>query len=165
MVDIFHSKKLSNEVVVSHVDLVWVDTSFGPTTPRYFDYFESQPTNTARLEALRNKRRLKHVMKGKHIWLILTSAYKTEISGKVIEFEQSGEHDGVLLWDFIRRTINPNMIVGALDYKAEIEKVTLTGHENNVVKFNTWFDDAKTKSITEEGDGTMSTFANFLECI
>ena len=88
-------------------------------------------------------------MMGKNIWSSLTSSYKIEISGKVSEFERSGEYDGVLLWEFIRRRVNPTMTVGASNLKAEIERATLADHENNVVTFNIWFDDTRTKIIKE----------------
>ena len=127
---------------------------------------DTNPTNTAKLSALRNKRKLKHVMLGKKIWSSLTSSYKIEISGKVSEFERSGEYDGVLLWEFIWRRVNPTTTVGASNFKAEIERATLADHENSVVTFNIQFDDTRTKIVKEEGGGgIMNTSANFSERI
>ena len=64
-----------------------------------------------------------------------------------------GEYDGVLLWDFLRRTIKPSTKVGASKLKADIEKCVLSTHENNVTKFNSWFEDTRLEIIAEEGEG------------
>lgn len=63
IVDIFQLNKLSTEVVVGHLDLVWMETAYG-VTPIYFDFFDHTPTNTADLNTLCNRRKLKHAMMG-----------------------------------------------------------------------------------------------------
>ena len=95
-------------------------------------------------------------------------SYKIEISGKVIKFEQSGEYDGVLLWEFIWRRVNPTTTVGASNFKAEIDRATLADHENSVVTFNIQFDDTRTKIIKEEREGyneyLRQLFRAYLTC-
>ena len=68
IVDTFHSNTVSKQVVADHVDMVWAETAYGATTPLYFDYFATNPTNTAELSAFRNTRKLKHIMMDKKIW-------------------------------------------------------------------------------------------------
>lgn len=63
------------------------------------------------------------------------------------KFERSGEYDGVFLLGFIQHRVNPTTMVGASNYKVEIEKATLADHKKNIATFNTWFDDTQTKII------------------
>ena len=111
------------------------------------------PTDTVELNVLTNLRKLKHIIVGKKIWNSLTLEYKVEISGKQSEFKRGREYDGVHFWDFIMRRFNPMTTVSMSNYKAEIEKVTLTQFDNDIIKFNTWFDDTRSNIIREEGKG------------
>ena len=90
-------------------------------------------------------------MIGKYIWASLTSLYKIELAGKVAEFKKSGECDGVLLWELIQESDNPTTTVGASNYKGEIEIKDLATFDNDVDKFNTWFEDTRANIIKEEG--------------
>jgi len=64
MVDIFKSNKATSEEIQKHCDMVWDNLAFGVDTPRYFDIFDTAPTNTATLDGERNERKLKHAMMG-----------------------------------------------------------------------------------------------------
>ena len=72
------------------------------------------------------------------------------------------------MWELIRRRVNLTTTVGASNLKAEIERATLADHKNNVVAFNTWFDDTRTKIIKEEGEGyneyLRQLFRAYLTC-
>ena len=64
-----------------------------------------------------------------------------------------GEYDGILLWDFLRRTIKPSTMVGASKLKEALEKCDLATHGQSVIKFNSWFEDTRLEIIAEEGEG------------
>ena len=129
MIENFQSCKVQKDLIVSHIDHVWADITFDNLTPEYFEIFDPMPTDTAKLNVLRNLRKLKHVIMGKKIWNSLTSKYKIEILGKRSKFKRGREYDGVILWDFIRRMVNLTTTIGASSYKEEIEKVTLAQFE------------------------------------
>ena len=152
-VDIFKTNKVAREEVLEHCSLVWAATSHGNDTPKYFKRFESVPTDTAELNKARNQRRLKHVMMGNKIWNSLSASFQIDIMGSKVEFERYDEYDGPLLWDFIRRRINPSTTVGASRLKDEIETKTLKEFGDDVTKFNTWFADTRDLIIKEEGTG------------
>ena len=130
--------------------------------------FKTAPKNTAELETARNGRRLKHVMMGEKLWNSLSSNFKIDITGSVDKFQRGQETDGPLLWDFIRRRINPTTTVGASKLKDEIEAMTAASFENNIVKYNTWFEDTRDKILKEEGEGyneyLRSMFRAYLAC-
>ena len=152
-IDLFESNKVTKRQIEEYTALVWEDTSFGADTPKYFKAFGTAPTDTAELNKLRNARKLKHVMLGHQLWNSLSSAFKVEIIGSKKEFQKGQEYDGVLLWDFIRRRINPNTTVGASRLKDEIETTTPTVFDNDIIKYNTWFEDTRSAIIKEEGKG------------
>lgn len=167
-IDIFHSNLCTKDQLNAYGDLVWSQANLGDT-PRLFDIFETAPTSTAELEAVRNKRRLKHVMLGTKLWASLTSDFKIEIQGDQEEFKHGHEYDGPRLWDYIRRRVNPTTTVGASKLKDLIESAKLSDFGNDVVKFNTWFDDTKKSIIKEEGEGRYneylrSLFKTYLGC-
>ena len=100
------------------------------------------------LTAERNKRRLKYVMVNKKIWLSLTSSYKIELAMNVAEFKRSREYNGVLVWKFIHKRVNPTTAISASNYKGDIERVDT--FDNNIENLNTCFEDMITKIIKEE---------------
>ena len=99
----------------------------------------------------------------------LTSDFKIEIQGDQEDYKQAQEYDGPKLWDYIRRRVNPTTTVGASKLKDLIESAKLSDFSNNVIKFNTWFDDARKSIIKEEGSGRYneylrSLFKTYLSC-
>ena len=111
------------------------------------------PVDTTSLELLRNQQKQKHVMLGNKIWNSLSSDFKIEIIGSKLEYQRGRENDGPLLWDFIRRRINPTTTVGASKLKDEIETTKPSLFSNDIIKYNTWFEDTRTSIIKEEGPG------------
>ena len=167
-IDTFQSNLCTKDQLSAYCELVWSQSSLGDTT-RLFDVFDTAPTSTVELEALRNKRRLKHVMLGAKLWSSLTSDFKIEIQGDQAEFKVGHEYDGPKLWDYIRRRVNPTTTVGASRLKDMIESAKLSDFSNDVVRFNTWFQDTRMNIIKEEGDGyyneyLRSLFKAYLEC-
>ena len=59
----------------------------------------------------------------------------------------------MLLCDFIRRQINPTKTIRASNLKDDIEDTKLSEFDNNIVKYNTWFEETRDNIIKEEGDG------------
>ena len=167
-VNIFKSNKATSDEVKAHCNLVWSSSKFGTETPTYFKIFIKAPTDTHELETERNARKLKHVMMGNKLWDSLSSGFKIEITGSKDEFQREQENDGPLLWDFIRRRINPTTTVGASKLKDEIEAKRPIEFDNDIVKYNTWFEDTRDKIIKEEGDGyneyLRSMFRAYLSC-
>ena len=101
-------------------------------------------------------------MLGHKLWNSLTAEFQVEISVKAAEFKKGREYDGPLLWDFIRRRVNPTTTVGASKLKEELENVKLSKFDGNVVKYNTWFEDIKKEIIREEGAGKYN---EYLRCL
>ena len=75
------------------------------------------------------------------------------IQGSLGEFQRQQEPDGPLLWNFIRRRVQPSTTVGASRLKDEIENKTLADFGHNVIRYNTWFEDTRKEIVKEEGDG------------
>ena len=107
-------------------------------------------------------------MMSNKLWESLSSNFKIEISGSKAEYQCCKENDGPLLWDFIRRRINPTTTVGASKLKDDIEGTKVSAFDNDIVKYNTWFDDTRELIIKEEGDGyneyLRSMFRAYLSC-
>ena len=167
-IDIFHSNLCNKDQLSAYCDLVWAQSNLGNTS-KFFDIFETPPTTTAELETVRNKRKLKHVMLGTKLWASLTSDFKIEIQGDQEEFKAGHEYDGPKLWDYIRRRVNPTTTIGVFKLKDMIESAKLSDFSNDVVKFNTWFDDTRKSIIKEEGPGRYneylrSLFKTYLGC-
>ena len=76
-----------------------------------------------------------------------------KIIGSKLEYQRGRENDGPLLWDFIRRRINPTTTVGASKLKDEIETTKPSLFSNDIIKYNTWFEDTRTSIIKEESPG------------
>ena len=133
-INIFESNKASKEAIEEYSNLVWADTDFGASMPKYFMEFDIAPADKASLDALRNKQKQKHVMLGNKIWNSLSSPFKSEIIGSKMEFKRVNEYDDLLLWDFICRRINPSTTVGASKLKDEIENIKPAQFENNIIK-------------------------------
>ena len=157
-IDIFTSNKASKEDVIQHCELVWSDSTFGSDTPKYFKNFVKVPTDDATLNDARNLEKLKHIMMGTKIWNSLSSSFKIEISGSKKEFKKNQEYVGPLLWDFIRRRINPTTTVGASILKDELESKTASDFGHNIIKYNTWFDDTREAIIKEDGKDSYNEY-------
>ena len=151
-VNILQSNQATREQVLNHSNRVWSESTYGEDTPRYYRNFQPIPTNSDGLQKERNNTRLKHVMMGAKLWDSLTPEFKIEIMGSREEFEKNDEKDGPLLWDFIRRRVNPTTTVGASRLKDDIETKTLDDFDHDVVKFNTWFCDTRDLIIRDEGN-------------
>lgn len=104
MIDIFNSNLCMKNQLTAYCDLVW-------STPKYFDIFDTAPSNNAELNELRNKRKLKHVMLGNKIWASLTSDFKIELQSYQNLYKVGREYDGPKLWDFIWHQVNPTTTV------------------------------------------------------
>ena len=167
-IDMFESNKATTRGIEEHINLVWEDTDLGADTPKYFKEFDTAPSDKAALDKLRHGQRLKHVMLGHQLWNSLSSTFKVEIIGSKEEFKRGQEYDGVLLWDFIRRRINPNTTVGASKLKDDIESTTPASFDNDIIRYNTWFEDTRKAIIKEEGVGyndyLRSLFRAYLTC-
>ena len=88
MIDMFRSCRLQKDLIVSHINFVWKNTSFSNLTPEYFSIFDPMTTDTSELNVLKNLRKLKYVIVGKKIWNSLTSKYKVEILEKRLELKR-----------------------------------------------------------------------------
>merc|ERR1740124_362862 len=168
-IDIFTSNKVSKKEVIFHCDLVWSKNTFRLDTPKYFKDFATAPTNDTTLNNALNLVKLKHIMMGTKIWNSISSAFKIEISGSKKEFKKDQEYVGTLLWDFIRRRINPTTTVGASILKDELESKTAADLEHKITKYNTWFDDIHKAIIKEDGkdpynEYLRSMFRAYLLC-
>ena len=168
-VDFFSSYQGEKAQIQEYCDLVWAITNYGADTPRYFDIFEVAPTNTGELNELRQQRQLRHIIMGSKIWKSLKSEVQIEYAGQSNEFKRGQEYDGSLLWDFIRRRVNPSTTVGASKFKEELETKKLPEFDNDVVKYNTWFTDVRTMIIRDEGpdkynEYLRNVFRSYLTC-
>jgi len=107
-------------------------------------------------------------MMGNELWNSLSSPFKIKITGSKEDYQRSQENDGPLLWDFIRCRINPTTTVGTSKFKDEIESIKASAFDNNIIRYNTWFEDTRERIIKEEGDGyneyLCSMFRAYLEC-
>ena len=153
IIDSFRSKQLTQDQVRAHSELVWSDTAYGLDTPKYFKRFSSLSISSNDLVEARNHRRLKHVMMGNKIWNSLTASFQIDIMGGKHEYERNDEFDGPLLWDYIRRRVNPSTTVGASRLKDDIETKQLSDFDHDVIKYNTWFCDTREEILKEEGEG------------
>ena len=158
MVDIFETHQIDREKVQDYSVLVWADTTHGGNTPKYYVNFSTPPSSTAALKKLRNQRRLCHVMMGHKIWNSLTSNFQLELIVDKDEFKLGGEFDGPLLWDFIRRRINPTTTVRASKLKEEIETAKLEDFDHDISHFHTWFQSQKKKIKKKEGEGKYNVY-------
>ena len=163
MVNIFKSNKATSKEIQKHFDMVWNISAFGSDTPRYFDIFDTAPTDTASLDDKCNARKLKHVMMDNKLWNSLSSAFKIDITGSKEDYSCGQENDGPLLWDFICCRINPTTTVSASKLKDEIKSTKASAFDNNIIKYNTWFEDTRERIIKEEETGTMSASAPWSE--
>ena len=100
LIDIFKSNKATQEQVEEHVNLVWSDSAYGVTTPKYYSTFDTAPTDTATFDSLRNTSKLKHVMMGAKLWNSLTSGFQIDIQCYKAKFQREQKCDGPLLFDF-----------------------------------------------------------------
>lgn len=167
LINIFKSNQATREQVEYHCNLVWSDSTFGNNTSRYFHEFADNPTNTNELQDLRNRRKLKHVIMGSKIWNSLTSEFQIDIQGCKDDFQRGQENDGLLLWDFIRRRINPTTTVGASKLKDQLETKSVADFGYDVIRYNTWFQDTRAEIRKEEGEGyneyLRALFKGYLE--
>ena len=168
-VDFFSSYQGDKSQIEMYCDLVWATSAHGASTPMYFDIFDTAPANTAELNALRQQRQLRHIIMGSKIWKSLDSETQIEYAGQSNDFKRRQEYDGPLLWDFIRRRVNPSTTVGASKFKEELETKKLLEFDNDVVKFNTWFMDVRTMIIRDEGpdkynEYLRNVFRSYLTC-
>ena len=138
--DIFLEKGIDSKSLKEHVDLVWADTEFGPNdnqTPNYFfDHGNKAPGNQAELDAVRNARKMKHVMIGQVIWNSLDPDFQIEMMNDKEKYMVNENMDGVLLWDHMVTHVNPSTKVSVANLKDEIESGTLNDHGQDVKMYN-----------------------------
>ena len=101
-------------------------------------------------------------MLGKKLWASLTSDFIIEIKADQDEYKVGREYNRPKLWNYIRRRVNPTTTVGASKLKDKIEAAKLSDHENDVVKFNTWFKDTKKRIVKDEGEGLYNEYLRSL---
>ena len=105
---------------------------------------------------------------GKNIWESLSSTFKIDILGSKVDFMRGQEYDGPLLWGFIRRRINPTTTVGASKLKDMMEAKKVLVFGNDIVRYNTRFEDTRDMTIKEEGEGyneyLRPMFRGYLSC-
>ena len=74
-----------------------------------------------------------------------------------------------MLWDFIKRRATLSTKVGATKLKRKIERAKLSEYNDNVIKFNMWFEDTRKSIIAGEGTGynkyTKMLFQSYLHSI
>jgi len=70
---------------------------------------------------------------------------------KNAEFKCGGEYDCSLLWDFLCRRVNPSTTVGASKLSEELETKKVATFDHDVIRYNTWFEDIRSKIIRDEG--------------
>ena len=107
----------------------------------------TKPTNNNELNAERNKLKLKHAMLGAMIWYSLLDLYQLDIIGDEDKFKMGLEYNGVTLWYYILKEINPLTTTGAARFKDQIEYQTLKDFRHDVKKFNVWFTDTRLEII------------------
>ena len=156
-VDFYSSYQGERAQIEEYSDLVWANTTLA-NTPKLFDTLDPVPTTTNELEAQRNQRRLRHIIMGSKIWNSLKPYVQIEYDVKNAEFKRGGEYDGSLLWDFIRRRVNPSTIVGASKLKEELENEKLATFDHDVTRYNTWFEDIRSNIIRDEGAGKYNEY-------
>ena len=92
-------------------------------------------------------------MLGNNIWNGLASNFNIEIAGSKKEYQRGQEYDRPLLWDSNFRSINPTTMVGASKFKDDIENTEPSVFDNDIIKFNTWFEEIRSAIIREENVG------------
>ena len=167
IVDVFDSNRATKDQVDAHCALIWSTTDFAGTN-NLFKRMVTKPTDDATLNAERNPAKLKHAMLGNIVWNSLTPSYQLEIVGEDEDnFRKGNKYDGVKLWCFIQRNVNPSTTTGATSFKEAIESAKLSDFGYDVKAFNTWFTDQRKAIIKEEGEGmyneyTRSIFKTYL---
>ena len=151
--NLFDRHNLSTKQVIDYVNLFWSETAHGADTPKYHKRHATPPVDTAELTDQRELSRMKSIILGRKVWDSLTSEFQAEIITDAADFEKEEEYDGVLLWEYLRRTIKPSTKVGAANLKSDIETKTLANFEHNVLKYNLWFTDTRVAITAEEGEG------------
>ena len=154
VVDLFASNGATKEQVSTHCNIVWnTEPLAHASSANNFCLPASKPTTTAQLDKLRNSYKLKHTMLGNMIWNSLTPDYQLEIGGdsSIKNFKRGQEYDGVELWHFIQKQVNPSTTTGAANLKDAIENANLKDFSYNIKEFNIWFADQRTAIIKEEG--------------
>ena len=102
MVNSFKVYSVTKAQVKAKSELVWIDTTFGADTPKYFARFGTAPVDTATLDVEQNKLRMKHVIIGKKVQDSFKSPFQIEIMGSNKEFKMSREYNGPMMWKFLR---------------------------------------------------------------
>ena len=154
VIDLFTSNGATKEQVSTHCDIVWnTEDHTHPSSEFNFCRATTKPTTTAGLDKLRNCFKLKHAMLGNMIWNSLTADYQLEIGGEssIDNFQRDNEFDGVELWYYIQKQVNPSTTTGAANLKDEIENANLKDFKYNIKEFNVWFANKRTAIIKEEG--------------
>ena len=118
------------------------------------------PTNS-KLGKFRNKHCMKHIMMVYQIWNIFTCVSALEIIGLKYKFK-IGEFYGPLLWEYISRSMTLSTTVVASKLKDGFNVNTTSTFDNNVVKYNTWFEDKQTEIIKDDRN---DQYNEYLRCI
>ena len=117
--------------------------------------------DTEELKILCNNAKLKHVLMGAKLWNSLTSKFQIDIQGSQSKFKMEQECDGPLLFDFMRRRLNPSTTVGASKFKDEIDTKTLADFNCSVTDYNTWFEDIREKLLRKKRTDITSICARY----
>ena len=107
-------------------------------------------------------------MVGNKLWESLSSGFKIDITGSKEEYQRGQENDVPLLLDLVRRFINPTTTTRASKLKDEIELTKASSFDNDIVNYNTSFEDTREMIIKKRGDGYnkyfRSMFCTYLCC-
>ena len=156
MIDLFQSNAASKDQVKNHCDLIWNTADFGdPASSKLFCDVTIKPNDLTSLDAIRNKFKMKHAMLGRMLWNSLDADFQLEIGGEnsVDDFKRDEEYDGVQLWHFIQKHVNPSTTTGAASFKDSIKSAVLKDFNQNIKALNTWFNNERTSIIKEEEEG------------
>ena len=146
----FNQTQHQKSKLKNHCDLIWNTADFGdPASSKLFCHVTIKPNDLVLLDAIRNKFEMKHIMLGRMIWNSLDADFQLEIGGEssVDYFKRGEEFDGVQLWHFIQKHVNPSTTTGAAFFKDSIESAVLKDFNQNIKAFNTWFNDQRTSII------------------
>ena len=77
--NLFDDNKVMTEQVKAKSELVWSESKFGATTPKYHKVFVVAPVDDATLDEAQTKSKMKHVIMGKKIWASLNAEFQIGI--------------------------------------------------------------------------------------
>eukprot|EP00957_Ditylum_brightwellii_P112166 8552012-Ditylum_brightwellii.AAC.1 len=108
-------------------------------------------TNSPTLNAMRNQKKLKHIMLGNMIWDSLTSDFQIKLMAEETSFKQGNDFDSALLWSHIVNHVNPLTKASIGNPKEKLESAKMDDFGQDMKKFNTWPFNQCNMIIKEDG--------------